>query len=104
MKQKGKTINDPFLIFIEIPKGQGRSNKHNQAVALLATLLYKNGYEVNYDHVNATIPKNKAIPLELRTRKRHFKADLAFWIDNNTLVVVEVKTLQKGSFVEVKNG
>jgi len=97
-------INDPNLIFIEIDKGQGRSKSHNNAVALISALIHRAGYEVNYDHIVSTTPRNKDIPLILANRKGRWKADIAFWMDRNTLVTIEIRTFKRGTFTEVENG
>ena len=100
----GTKITDPNLFFIELGKGQGRSIKHNEAVALISKLIHSAGFDVNYDHITTTTPKDKTIPLILKNRKGVKKGDIAFWMDSKTLVLIEIRTFRKGSFIEVENG
>ncbi len=100
----GTKITDPNIFFIELGRGQGRSVKHNEAVALISKLINEAGFNVNYDHITTTTPKSKTIPLILKNRKGVKKGDIAFWMDSKTLVLIEVRTFRKGSFIEVENG
>ena len=97
-------ITDPNLFFFFLLRGQGRSIKHNEAVALISKLIHSAGFDVNYDHITTTTPKDKTIPIVLKNRKGVKKGDIAFWMNSKTLVLIEVRTFRRGSFIEVENG
>jgi type I site-specific restriction endonuclease len=95
MKKMKKTdMPDPFVPLIHIAQGKGFSEAHNKAIALISNLLHKAGYNVNYDHIVSTTPRDLTIPLKLNLRKRGIKidADISFFLDNKTIVFVEIKT------------
>ena len=88
-------ITDPKLKFLKINSDRANRKQHNTAVALLASALAKIGVEVNYDHVDSLIPKNRDIPLESFTKTKTRKADLAFILPDDTLVHVHVDVFQR---------
>jgi len=99
---KKTDISDPFMPLIYVGKGKGFSEAHNKAIALISALIYRAGYNVNYDHIVAETPRAKEIPLQLKLPYGKIKihADISFFLDNETLVLIEVKTLKK--YKEVK--
>jgi len=88
-------ISDPFIPLIHIAKGKGFSEAHNKAIALISNLLHKAGYNVNYNHIVSTTPKDLTIPIKLDIQKRglNIDADIAFFLDNKTIVFIEIKTV-----------
>ena len=96
-------IRDPKLKFLNVESDKANRKEHNTAVALLASALSKLGVEVNYDHVDSLIPKNRSIPLFAFAKKKSYKADLAFMLHNDTLVHVHVDVLHRGSSLDSMN-
>jgi len=88
-------ISDPFIPLIHIAKGKGFSKAHNKAIALISNLLHKAGYNVNYNHIVSTTPRDLTIPIKLDIQKRglNIDADIAFFLDNKTIVFIEIKTV-----------
>jgi len=91
---KKTDMPDPFVPLIHIAQGKGFSEAHNKAIALISNLLHKAGYNVNYDHIVSTTPRDLTIPLKLNLRKRGIKieADIAFFLDYKTIIFIEIKT------------
>ena len=96
-------ITDPKLKFLNIRSDKDNRKEHNTAVVLIASALSKLGIEINYDHVDSVLPKNREIPLSSFTKKRTHKADLAFMLHSNVLVHVHVDVFQRGPPLAIMN-
>ena len=70
---------------------------------MVAGALSKLGFEINYDHVDTTIPKNRDIPLEAHTKKKTTKADIAFGLYDDILVHVYIDVYKRGQFLSNKD-
>jgi len=99
---KKTDISTPSIPLIYVSRGKGFSEEHNRAIAIIAALLYRAGYNVNYDHIISETPRTLEIPLQLKLPNSRIKihADISFFLDNETLVHIEIKTLKK--YKEVK--
>jgi len=95
---KKTDIPDFSIPLLHIDRGKGFSEAHNKAIALIAKLLHKAGYDVNYDHIISTTPKDLTIPIKLDIQKwgLPIDADIAFFLDNKTIVFIEIKTVKIG--------
>jgi len=93
---KKTAMPDYTIPLIHVEKGKGFSEVHNKAVALIAKLLHKAGFSVNYDHIKTTTPRDLTIPIKLDIQKRNLNidADIAFFLDDRTIVFIEVKTVR----------
>ena len=89
-------IRDPKLSFLNVSSDKADRKEHNTAITVIAAALSKLEIEINYDHVESLIPKNRNIPLSAFSKKRAYKADLAFMLYDNTLVHVHVDVFHRG--------
>lgn len=94
-----KKIRDPMLKFLFIKTDKEDRKDHNTAVAVIASALSRSKIDINYDHIDATIMKNRDIPLSVHGKKKTSKADLAFWLRNDILVHVHVDIFKPGQFL-----
>ena len=93
------TITDTKIKPIKIESDKRDRKEHNTAVATVVTSLYESIGPINYDHIKLTLPKEKDIPLEVITRKKRTRADIAFHLPSGTLVHVEIEVHPKGSYI-----
>lgn len=94
MKATKRTIQDPTLKFLRTGF-QGVSKAHANAVLLIATLLWRAGFKVNYSHTNTTVPKTKSLPLYLEAGKgKRVHFELTFELDDY-LVFVDLIAVNK---------
>jgi len=87
-------IQTPFSPLFLVSRGKGYTD-HNNAVALIAWLLRSAGYEVNYDHLQTIVPRNKNIPLKTPWEGDRKKKDLAYIDENGNLVLISINTVDK---------
>lgn len=96
-------IRDPKLKFLNVKSDKDDRKQHNTAVIVVAGALSKLGFEINYDHVDTTIPKNRDIPLTAYSKKKRRKADIAFGLYDDTLVHVYIDVFRQGQFLNDKD-
>lgn len=92
-------ITDTRMKMLKVESDKRDRKDHNTALATVVTSLYESIGQINYDHIKLTLPKKRDIPLEVITRKQRKRADIAFHLPSGTLVHVEIKVHQKGSYI-----
>ena len=96
-------IRDPKIKFLNVKSDKADRKAHNTAIAVIANALSRSKIDINYDHVDTTILKNRDIPLFAISKRKTSKADLAFWLHNDTLVHVHVDVFKRGRFLSDKD-
>ena len=92
-------ITDPRIKPIKIESDKKDRHEHNHAIAVIVAGLFHKTNRVNYDHIKITLPKATEIPLEIRTRKKKKRADVAFYLPTGTLVHIDVQVYPRGTYI-----
>ena len=83
-------LPDPKLKVVKLNAGKKEHEAHNKAVTDLVVLLDNDGnHNINYDHVQLSIPKHK---INLKVDKRIF--DVGYVDVRGNTVLLEVKVLE----------
>ena len=93
------TITDSRIKVLKVQSDKRDRKDHHTALATVVTSLYESIGQLNYDHIKLTLPRKRDIPIEVITRKQRKRADIAFHLPSGTLVHVEIKVHQKGSYI-----
>lgn len=97
------TITDARIKALKVESDKRDREDHNTAVIVVASSLFESIGQINYDHVKITLPKTEGIPIEIITRKRRKRADIAFYLPSGTLAHIEIKTHKKGSYITLED-
>ena len=92
-------ITDTRIKTIKVEADKRDRQEHNHAIAVIVAGLFHKTDKVNYDHIKLTLPRATEIPLEVITRKRRKRTDIAFHLPTGTLVHIEVEVYPKGTYL-----